>query len=72
LHNEGPFGLPSLLAKEGYTVTPLMKRAPIAKSQQVRDLVLGRDRFFFNPENKNHQAAENKDSAIVVFSPHKR
>lgn len=37
LHNEGRFGLPNLLAHEGYTVTALVKTAPELKSALLKD-----------------------------------
>lgn len=39
MHNSGKYGLPNLLALEGYTLTPLMKKAPTPKSVQLRELV---------------------------------
>lgn len=39
VHSAGKYGLPNLLAHEGYTLTPVMKTAPILESTIPRSLV---------------------------------
>jgi len=48
-HNYGQYGLPNLLASDGYTLTPLMKKAPHSKSAHIRELTFGSDNGFFKP-----------------------
>lgn len=36
IHNCGKYGLPNLLASEGYTVTPIMKQPPVPTSSSIR------------------------------------
>ncbi|MBA2653428.1 MAG: DnaJ domain-containing protein [Tatlockia sp.] len=56
-HNSGDYGLPNLLAYEGYKLTPLIKSAPTSKKAIIRNLVFGTHNLFFQPEinKKNEQ-----------------
>ncbi|MBA2710361.1 MAG: DnaJ domain-containing protein [Tatlockia sp.] len=56
-HNSGHYGLPNLLAYEGYKLTPLFKSAPTSKKVIIRNLVFGTNNLFFQPEinRKNEQ-----------------
>ncbi|MBA3537697.1 MAG: DnaJ domain-containing protein [Tatlockia sp.] len=56
-HNSGDYGLPNLLAYEGYKLTPLIKSAPPSKKAIIRNLVFGTNNLFFQPEinRKNEQ-----------------
>ena len=48
IHSRGQFGLPNLLAHEGYTVKPLMKTAPTPKSVMLKEVILtGSSSLFF-------------------------
>ncbi|MBA2651804.1 MAG: TraB/GumN family protein [Tatlockia sp.] len=47
IHNAGKFGLPNLLASEGYTLVPLMKTPPTSKSTLIRDAFIGHGPTFF-------------------------
>ena len=46
-HNAGRYGLPNLLAYEGYTLRPLIKTAPVSKRSIIRNLVFGEGNTLF-------------------------
>lgn len=48
-HNLGQFGLPNLLAFEGYTLKPIMQYAPTSKKAIIRDLVFSQGVSLFKP-----------------------
>lgn len=52
MHNQGIFGLPNLLANEGYNLTPLAKTAPTPTRVLLRDLLTGSSHnVFFSAGN---------------------
>lgn len=58
-HNQGIFGLPNLLAHEGYTLTPLAKTAPPSTTWLLRQLAEGPPLTFFRhdkPSLPTHHA----------------
>ena len=46
IHSHGIYGLPNLLANEGYTLTPLMKTAPTPKSVMLKQITAGSSLHF--------------------------
>lgn len=71
LHNSGKFGLPNLLANEGYTLTPLMKMAPTPRSTLIREMFTGEGAGFFNPQSKQ-QTEKEKPGSEDVKKPSKK
>lgn len=73
-HNSGQYGLPNLLAYEGYTLTPLMQCAPETKKSIARKLVFGNQDSFFQRLVSKEAAAEaerNREQQMQIV-PYRR
>ena len=65
-HNIGKFGLPNLLANEGYTLTPLIKKAPLPKSVILRSLVFSNsESTTFLPEKLEIESTEKNAPSVT-------
>lgn len=60
-HCAGKYGLPNLLAAEGYQLTPLMKKIPTRKSQLVHEFAFGNVimNSIFRPISSNKEKKQN-------------
>lgn len=65
LHNMGRFGLPNLLASEGYTLSPLMKTMPTPRSSLPRMTLNNHSALFANMRSAIPD--ENNAQAIVTY-----
>jgi len=74
-HNYQRYGLPNLLANEGYTLTPLMKTSPVPKSQQLRDAMYGNiaiRQMFLKPQLQNNSKKTEKDEPELQVALRKK
>lgn len=61
-HNAGKYGLPNLLASEGYQLTPLMKVPPVPKSTLLREAFQGTCPLFFKTDQKDKKPGNEHQS----------
>lgn len=72
LHTVGKFGLPNLLHHEGYSLTPLMKKAPIPRSKIMKILLCeskGLSIFKPRPLLLEYKKSQSSDENTKSISP---